>query len=1234
MTLEELQSVSEMNTEAEMLDKLSTNTIDSSLIPIWLELNNMSLDRMYTDTHLSKVCGVPKVEGSEVEPYKKLALLWGLSLLDTLPEDNDSFVLGKYAKLRNTLLSSKYADKIKSGRLKVDDTGWDNITGTEVKDMIKSDIESLLGNDNDVCDKELDEYDSSIQFATDRIMAVYEKMFAPGFRLAKPKGILVREGLLYLDGELRPQIKQDSQLTQFYGVLNNTSKYNYTEVKSLFNFKNVKEGVSYFPLLMLALSKGMYLPTKSVDKLSRYNGTGWKPYSKYIKKQIAYLLNAIVEQQGSDTNISSIAESLTNCILLVDFDTSICLKCKVANLEGVSKEHIEQSISGGLFFKRGTVQLFKEHPEVSTKDITIVFDMDNFSKYPLFAFQALDVLNKEGIKPSWSNVILGKDMSDDVYSHDFTDDHFATNIIAGSGSGKGVMTLNILSSALSDGIPVFYSDCKPDMAETIHKLGGNTKTYAYDAIIPKWGSPYETAWDSTVPSYVKNCLGSGFTCYGAISYVKSVQLNLLIAHLRNPVVMSKYGLSKEDLGGDRCLFIWDEFLAVNGYLETVIETFENDLSMLESKEKKESDLYIYYKKLKMWIQKVTNSLSNFYVADGRVADVNLVTIFQEVNGASVDKFKKTMLFKTALKNQNGACKLLGRGVSTGYEGTLGIKGTPEFDLIEQERYFGYTTTRQCKEVGNIEVFKPYLILNSTDEDAKCMRTIRNIQGIDNIIGPVGSAEPRVGLKGYVESLLGSNIESQLGKSYIVAQNALDIVNYGGTVDDFLYDFSIDGFKTIDDYMGNIGSSTPIKSSADGGDDVGFAPDLDEENNANSFEDSTNASNFADSVLSDEPQQNQEYGNQEGYNYDELNSYNEPSVIYNSPEEIYIEPEVDASNNTEYTALSAPLTGNDAKTNELLQSLINSIESLKQENIYLRNQLEKEKTVGQNMMNDDKYQNYLEDSKREYANKEIPQEQIRSSERTVNFLGHQFKFDTYNGFLNIGNVFKRREGIEENSQYFVNVGEVMYQDIIKQFGGASRITEFMVISCNLIINGYGYTPTLREDVIKSLPLDVRRQVSQGMYAWLFNFKHLKDFSNLAMFGIDDEQLMYSKIRVDLKKGYDFEPKHLFRVCPNLNYLVIGEDTLTRQNLNALDNKFHVVKRQTEIANAVESKCANFTRDRWTSVQDIYRNKELGVFKKTLAMTGMGAVTAASGLATAGIKLGRGLAGIINTTRQGR
>ena len=45
-----------------------------------------------------------------------------------------------------------------------------------------------------------------------------------------------------------------------------------------------------------------------------------------------------------------------------------------------------------------------------------------------------------------------------------------TGIIAGSRSGKGVMTLNILASIIASGCPVCYLDYKPDMAATLWDL--------------------------------------------------------------------------------------------------------------------------------------------------------------------------------------------------------------------------------------------------------------------------------------------------------------------------------------------------------------------------------------------------------------------------------------------------------------------------------------------------------------------------------------------------------------------------------------------------------------------------------------------------------------------------------------------------------------------------------------------------------------------------------------------
>ena len=62
-----------------------------------------------------------------------------------------------------------------------------------------------------------------------------------------------------------------------------------------------------------------------------------------------------------------------------------------------------------------------------------------------------------------------------------------TAILAGSGSGKGVVTLNILATFIADGCPTVYLDYKPDMAAMLWQLERivGTRILAIDSLAGK-----------------------------------------------------------------------------------------------------------------------------------------------------------------------------------------------------------------------------------------------------------------------------------------------------------------------------------------------------------------------------------------------------------------------------------------------------------------------------------------------------------------------------------------------------------------------------------------------------------------------------------------------------------------------------------------------------------------------------------------------------------------------------
>lgn len=99
---------------------------------------------------------------------------------------------------------------------------------------------------------------------------------------------------------------------------------------------------------------------------------------------------------------------------------------------------------------------------------------------PLFGYVVQKQNQRKGKVANWNNILIGEGTSGkELYASKSSDirlqNSFTHNIIAGSRSGKGVMTMNILASALASGKPIFYLDRKPDMASMLYDLSGGSQ---------------------------------------------------------------------------------------------------------------------------------------------------------------------------------------------------------------------------------------------------------------------------------------------------------------------------------------------------------------------------------------------------------------------------------------------------------------------------------------------------------------------------------------------------------------------------------------------------------------------------------------------------------------------------------------------------------------------------------------------------------------------------------------
>lgn len=198
---------------------------------------------------------------------------------------------------------------------------------------------------------------------------------------------------------------------------------------------------------------------------------------------------------------------------------------------------------------------------------------------PLFGYTAVDLFKQRGIPITWDRILLGEDIKGTPIFADTSDKdgiplqaNAVHNMMAGSRSGKGVMTMNILSVGLGSCKPIFYIDRKPDMSVMFYEMtdgnmfivNGGQYLSKYDprGVFEDTGSAikgWETYYDN-MPSYLKKVFTKRTYVgdFGDYVYFRAMLfcISLILARAEFASDANIY----EKLGGDNgVIFIFDEF---------------------------------------------------------------------------------------------------------------------------------------------------------------------------------------------------------------------------------------------------------------------------------------------------------------------------------------------------------------------------------------------------------------------------------------------------------------------------------------------------------------------------------------------------------------------------------------------------------------------------------------------------------------------------------------------------
>lgn len=371
----------------------------------------------------------------------------------------------------------------------------------------------------------------------------------------------------------------------------------------------------YFPYKMLEYAFGRESNDGTQDLYPRHSdASSWDTYrEREVEKSLQAMLTAVVRallksEAGNGlahndpammtkvaTALKNICKAMTTCVLVSAYDNSpsnIPVKVKVRVLtpyEGFSENVVERAIVDALGFAGGTTaQCYDPINDGIFWEFRHDMDKVLANASPVWAGKILDAMQRQGRKPNANNMILGIGLDDDVVTtgkeiKEFND-HTSHGIFAGSRSGKGLTTQQILAMHLIAGIAPGLGDNKPDMASLL--LSINPDAFVINgsniACNPEEGTDMfmqytaakvaELEARARIPEYLnKNNLAwaPGYTgTLGTIVYLRYMilALGMLAARTISPEIAEQLG------GKDGICIVFDEISNTNQQIQTFFQS--------------------------------------------------------------------------------------------------------------------------------------------------------------------------------------------------------------------------------------------------------------------------------------------------------------------------------------------------------------------------------------------------------------------------------------------------------------------------------------------------------------------------------------------------------------------------------------------------------------------------------------------------------------------------------------
>lgn len=473
----------------------------------------------------------------------------------------------------------------------------------------------------------------------------------------------------------------------------------------------------YNPMLQRSIATGM------IDR-EKFE-LGWSSYSEVLKKHIERTtkeLAVIKSETGSDSQIYKTISGYTISLMAIEHKKGLGMKLRVCCGDTSKTEQVANRLVERLRLRESTDKSMAQGRavigDVIVSDsglsavVSIYTNLEGYQAIPKFMGELLCNIQEGMFKPSLRNMVIGVDLKNNIVTAPF--DKWLIPIIAGSRSGKGVLTLNMLLNVIGCGTPLFYLDGKPDMVAMIWKLQQkynipNAITVdgvAYKGVTPIDGKQFVAPYIENVLKALKSPKSHELleNNSGIIIYLKTMLVILLAMTYYRDVMGSPYG----DI-----FVVFDEMYKI---MKSQLETFMLDLNTeIKSKGRDEEEEKKELLKIKNWVTRLLHEyISNDIGVFGAGIKAVALTQHAQVQQYKVEGFSLAQTFCTnfLLKRE---VKLLGN--QSGGEGDYGVRGGKDGDINSDliSKYFHFGIGAQSgNNYDNIHIFKPLLVLNEND----------------------------------------------------------------------------------------------------------------------------------------------------------------------------------------------------------------------------------------------------------------------------------------------------------------------------------------------------------------------------------------------------------------------------------------------------------------------------------------------------------------------------------------